>query len=93
MDRRGVVLFADVVPTNIGGTPVIIPEHTRSYSYLGTRTLTLKISDDTNAPVTKDITIEIIDATARSFSLPLACRHCNRLDTCSQVIVFVTLDT
>ena len=58
------LLFSGQVQTNYGGNPAYLPEHTMPYLSLGTHTVTLRVNDGTNDPVTRDITIEVIDATA-----------------------------
>jgi|GEM_PF-1234801 len=58
------VLFSGQVKPPYGGGPVTLPEHSISNLDLGTHTLTLRVSDGVNAPVSADITVVIQDTQA-----------------------------
>ena len=55
------VLFNDTVAAIFGGASVPLPNHSVNNLNVGTHTLTLRVSDGINAPVSKDITAKVID--------------------------------
>ena len=55
------VLFQNTVAAVYGGASVPLPGYVTNALSVGTHTLTLRVSDGTNAPVSKDITVKIID--------------------------------
>jgi hypothetical protein len=60
----GTVLVSGQIQTLIGGTPVDLPVCMATNLALGIHTITLWASDGVNAPVSVDITVEIIDSAA-----------------------------
>lgn len=55
------ILFSGAVDTIPGGQEIQLPVHTISELTIGNHNLTIHISDGVNQPVSKEITIEIID--------------------------------
>jgi len=60
------VLFSGVIQTIKGGTLVELPHHSISTLPLGLHTITLQVDDGFNEPVSKEITVEIVDTTSPS---------------------------
>ncbi|MDM8554455.1 leucine-rich repeat domain-containing protein [Desulfococcaceae bacterium HSG7] len=58
------VLFSGSVQTVNGGDPVNLPEHLSDDLDFGNHTLTLRIDDSVNDPISADISVEIVDTTA-----------------------------
>lgn len=60
----GAVLFEGEISPPPGGEPVNLPEFARNDFSLGVHEVSLMVNDGINSPVTKLITIEVIDTTA-----------------------------
>ncbi|MDM8554454.1 hypothetical protein QUF75_06960 [Desulfococcaceae bacterium HSG7] len=58
------VLFTGSVLTVNGGDPVNLPEYLSDDLDFGNHTLTLRIDDSVNDPISADISVEIVDTTA-----------------------------
>lgn len=70
MDKN-VQLTSGTIGTIIGGTPVSLPEFAISSLTVGVHLIGLRVNDGTNEPVTKPITVTIIDTTAPTLA-PIA---------------------
>lgn len=60
----GNLLASGTIQAVYGGTPAGLPSHTINNLDLGIHTLTLKVSDRVNQPVSSNINVEIIDTIA-----------------------------
>jgi N-acetylneuraminic acid mutarotase len=62
------VLFSGSIQSINGGTPVELPHHSISTFSLGMHTLTLRVDDGINDPVSGEIIVEIVDTTPPTLS-------------------------
>lgn len=62
------ILYLGQIETIAGGTPVPLPSGGISTLGLGAHTITLEVDDGINDPVSKDISVEIVDITVPTLS-------------------------